>query len=105
MLLRNLALINQANQSQALIHFAQIQNNVFLGVLVGQSDYTRGLFVELGPASFFVYTINTCNVDQNVNKLGADLIVLHIDGVRISSDIYFTNDIKQECFLDFGPLN
>ena len=40
-------LIDETNESKALVNFTQVQNDVLLIVCMRQSNYRRGLLVEL----------------------------------------------------------
>ena len=47
MLPMDFALIDEADEGQALVNFTQVQNDVLLIVCMCQSNYRRGLLVEL----------------------------------------------------------
>lgn len=71
-------LVNQADQSQTLVHLSQVEHNVLLVVCVCKTNDRRGLFVELASA-FFIAAVDASHVDKHIDQLGADLIMLHVD--------------------------
>ena len=101
MLLVDLTLVDEANQCETLVHLAQVQHNVLLVVVgVGQSDDAARLFVKLGTA-FLIHTVDACDVYHDFDELTADLVVLHVDWIRVRADVDLANHVEKESLLNF----
>ena len=79
MLSVNLTLIDQTHECKALIHLSQVKHNVLLIVSVCQSDDRRRLLVKLASV-LFVVAVDARDINEHIDKLGADLVVLHVHG-------------------------
>lgn len=101
-----LPLIDQTDQSQALINLPQVENDIVLvASSVVQSDDRRTLLVELQAAPHLVNTVDARHIYQHVDQLWTDLVVLHFNRVAICSNVYFADDIEKESFLYFRSVN
>jgi len=98
-LLVDFRLVNQTHQGEALVHFSQVEHNVFLVVCMRQLDDAGRLLVKLGP-SFLVIAVYTSDIDEDVDQLTAYFIVLHVHGRGIGGDVDLGNHIEQEGLLD-----
>ena len=94
-------LIDQADQSQTLVHLSQVKHDVFLVVCVRQLDDRRRLLVKL-RAVFLIIAINAGHVNEDVDELGADFVMLHIHGGRIRRNVHLRDNVEEECFLNLA---
>ena len=92
-LLVNLPLVDEAHEGEALVDFAQIQDDVVLAVGAGKLDDAAGLLVELRTA-FFVDAVDAGHVDHHLNQLATNFVVLHVHRVAVRADVDFANDIE-----------
>ena len=100
----DLALINEADEGEALVDLAQVEYDVLLVVSVRESDDRARLLVEL-RAVLLIVPVDAGDVDQHVNELRAYLVVLHVHRRRVRGDIHLRYDIEEERLLDLRSVD
>ena len=65
-----------------------------------QLDSRTGLLVECQRAARLVGAVDARHVDEDVDELGADLVVFHFYWRLVRRDIDLGDHIEQERFLD-----
>lgn len=105
MLLVYFVFIYEAYKGQALVNFFKVQHYVLVTRWMMQSNRAAALVVEREVASALVGSIDTRNINQNINQLTADFIILHLYGILICSNVNLGNDVEEEGFLDLRGAN
>jgi len=98
------ALIDEADEGEALVNLPQVEHNVLLVISVGQSD-DRGTFLVELAAVVVIVAVDAGDIDEHVDELGADLIVLHVDGRRVARNVHLRDHVKQERLLNLRPVD
>jgi hypothetical protein len=101
-LLVDFGLIDQAHQRQVVVNLSQVEHNIFLGVRVAKTDVRAGFFIELTARAIILHSVDARNVNQHVNQLRTNLVVQHINGRLVSSDVYLRSHVEKERFLNVG---
>jgi len=96
---------DEANKSEAPVDFAQVHDHILLVVRILQL-YDRGwLVVELAISTRTFVPVDARHIDQHVDQLRAYLVLLHVNGWRVSRNVYLTDNIEQERLLDPALLD
>ena len=106
MLLVELLLVHQAHQCEALVYFPEVEYDlVVLPAGMIQLDYAARLFIKLEGAGLLVHPVDAGDIDQDVDQLGAYLVVLHLNWVGVGSYVDLGDDVEEEGFLDLRGVN
>ena len=101
-----LLFVHQAHQCEALVYFPEVEHDlVVLPACVIELDYAARLFIELEGAGLLIHPVYARDIDEDIDQLGTYLVMLHLDWIRVGSDIDLGDDIEEEGFLNLRGVD